>query len=153
MNKDRKFPIKIRHIWKTEQKNCISISVFDYENKEKYSNLCAKTLFRKACWFTIERIKGKRCYVLIKDFNTLLHNHTLHDERQYFCRYCLQAFSTAKTLKFLVDDFFTINGKTIIKKSEKDKYVKYKDFERRIKLVFMIYTYFEINLMPEDNGK
>ena len=30
----------------------------------------------------------KRHYVLIKDFDTFMYDHTLH-----FCRYCLQAFS------------------------------------------------------------
>ena len=33
--KDIKFPLKIRDIHKIEKKNCIGISVFGYENKEK----------------------------------------------------------------------------------------------------------------------
>ena len=37
--KDIKFPIKIRDIHKVEEKYCISISVFAYENKEKKTNL------------------------------------------------------------------------------------------------------------------
>ena len=43
--------------------------------------------------------EGKRNYVLIKDFNTFMHDYTLHCGRKHFCRYCLQAFSTEKTLK------------------------------------------------------
>ena len=34
--KDIKFPVKIRDIHKIEKKNSIGISVFGYENKEKY---------------------------------------------------------------------------------------------------------------------
>ena len=34
--KDIKFPVKIRDTHKIEKKNSISISVFDYENKEKH---------------------------------------------------------------------------------------------------------------------
>ena len=34
--KDIKFPVKIRDIHKIEKKNSIDISVFGYENKEKY---------------------------------------------------------------------------------------------------------------------
>ena len=34
--KDTECPIKTRNIHKTEKKNSISISVFGYENKEKY---------------------------------------------------------------------------------------------------------------------
>ena len=43
--KDIKFPVKIRDIHKIEQKNSIGISVFGYENKEKYQ----KILQRKTC--------------------------------------------------------------------------------------------------------
>ena len=34
--KDIQFPIKIRNIHKIEKENCIAVSVFGYENKEKY---------------------------------------------------------------------------------------------------------------------
>ena len=34
--KDIKFPLKIRDIPKTKNKNFINISIFDYQNKEKY---------------------------------------------------------------------------------------------------------------------
>ena len=34
--KDIKFSVKIRNIHKSEKKNCINISLFVYENKEKY---------------------------------------------------------------------------------------------------------------------
>ena len=37
--------------------------------------------------------EGKRHYVLIKNVNTFMHNHTLHRGRKHFCFYCLQAFS------------------------------------------------------------
>ena len=42
--------------------------------------------------------KGKRHYVLLKDFNTFMYNHTLHHEKRHFCRYYLQAFSTEEIL-------------------------------------------------------
>ena len=44
--KDIKFPVKVRDIHKIEKKNSIDISVFGYENKEKYpiyvSKQCCK---------------------------------------------------------------------------------------------------------------
>ena len=36
---------------------------------------------------------------------------------------------------------------------KKDKYVKFKNFERKIKSSFMIYGDVESILLPEDNGK
>ena len=40
--KDIRFPVKIRDIRKIKKKNPIDISVFDYENKEKYSIYVSK---------------------------------------------------------------------------------------------------------------
>ena len=46
--------------------------------------------------------KGKRYYVIIKDFNTFIYNHTLHRGSKQFCRYYLQAFSTEKYQKAML---------------------------------------------------
>ena len=36
---------------------------------------------------------------------------------------------------------------------EKDEYIKFKNYERKIKLPFMIYADFESIVVPEDNGE
>ena len=41
----------------------------------------------------------------------------------------------------------------MIKIPKKDEYVRYKNYERRIKSPFMIYADFERTLVPEDNRK
>ena len=46
----------------------------------------------------------------IKDFNTFMYNDTLHRGRKHLCRYCLQVFRTAEKLKYLIKDWFKING-------------------------------------------
>ena len=40
--------------------------------------------------------KGKRHYVLIKDFNTFTYDRTLHRGRKHFYRYFLQACTVQK---------------------------------------------------------
>ena len=49
----------------------------------------------------------KKHYVQIKDFNTFMYDR----RRNYFCRYCLQAFRTADILKWHIKGCFKINGK------------------------------------------
>ena len=93
----------------------------------------------------------KKQYVLIKDFNTLMHDHTLHHGRKYFCRYYMQALRTAEKLTCQIKDCCKINGK--VKMLKKGEYIKFKSYERKIKLPFMIYGNFEVILVPEDNGK
>ena len=44
--KDIKFPVKFRNIYKIEKNNSLSVTVFGYENKEKYP-LCASKILSK----------------------------------------------------------------------------------------------------------
>ena len=53
-------------------------------------------------------------YVLIKNFNTFIYDHTLHCGRKHFYCYCLQAFHTENILKSHVKDFFKMNDKQMI---------------------------------------
>ena len=55
-------------------------------------------------------VEGKRHYVLIKDSNTFMYDHTLHPVRKHLCRYCLQAFNAAEILKRHIKDCFKINA-------------------------------------------
>ena len=72
-----------------------------------------------------------------------MYDHTLHHEKKYFCRYCLQAFSTEKMLKLHIKDRFRINGKQRIIMLKKGEYVKFKNYERKIKSSFIIDADFE----------
>ena len=97
--------------------------------------------------------KRKKHYVLIKDFNRFMYNHILHRRKKHFCRYCLQAFTTEEMLKRHIKDCFKVNGKQRIAMPKKGKYVKFKNYERKIKSPFMIYVDFECILVPENNEK
>ena len=58
--KDIKFPVKIGDMHKTEKKNCIGISVWGYENKKDFPiYVPKKVLWRKTCWFIINRRRKK----------------------------------------------------------------------------------------------
>ena len=81
-----------------------------------------------------------------------MYDHTLHCGKKHFCCYCLQAFSTEEILKCQVKDCFKINGKRRIM-PKKGEYVKFRNYERKIKSPFIIYANFESILLPEDNGK
>ena len=55
-----------------------------------------------------------------------MYYHTLHRGKNFFCCYCLQAFSTEEILKRYVKDFFKINGKQKIVMPKKCEYIKFK---------------------------
>ena len=73
-------------------------------------------------------------------------------EKQFF-RYCLQTFSTEEILKHHIKDCFKINDKQKIIMPKKVEYVRFKNYERKIKSPFIIYADFESILVAETNGK
>ena len=81
---------------KKKKKKSIWISVLGYENKEKHQiYVSQKFCEEKHVDLVLIEEKGKKHYVLIKDFNTFMHYYTLHcKKKKKNCHYCLQAFST-----------------------------------------------------------
>ena len=67
--------------------------------------------------------------------------------------HCIAAFTTEEVLKRHIKDSFKINGKETINMPKKGEYVKFKNFERKMKSPLVIYADFESILAPEDNGK
>ena len=95
----------------------------------------------------------KEQYILVKDFNTFMYFHSLHRGREYFCRYCLHAFINKQILNRHIKDWFKINDEQRTVMPQKREYVKFKNFEEKIKSPFIIYTGFESILVSEENEK
>ena len=92
-------------------KRTLSALAFMFMNLRKIFTLCVRKYFQKTLWYIIIRKKRQKHYVLIKDFNTFMYDHTLHHGRKHFCRYCLQAFSTEEILKCHLNNCFENNSK------------------------------------------
>ena len=106
---------------------------------------------KKTCSFITNRRKGKKHYVLIKDFNTIVYDHTRG--KKYFCCYYLLAFNTEEILKRRIEDYFKTNGNQRIIMPKKDRHVKFRKIKKRIKSLFIIYADFESILILEHNKK
>ena len=107
-----KFPVKL------EKKKPTTIIAFGCKNQEEYSiYVSEKTLKRNVNLLLIGE-RSKRYYVLIKDFNTFMYDHTLHHGRKHFCCYYLQASITVKIQKSQVNNCLIIINKllTFLKK-------------------------------------
>ena len=77
----------------------------------------------------------------------------LYTVEKHFCRFFLETFSTGEILKCHIKDCFKINGKQKIIMPKKGKYVKFRNYERKIKSSSIICADFESILVPEYNGK
>lgn len=82
--------------------NSIAISVFCYENKETHPIYVSKQCFKEEhVDLLLMREEGKKFYVLIKDFNKFMYDHTLHRRKKRFCCYYVKTFSKEKNIKML----------------------------------------------------
>lgn len=146
-----KFPVKYTDIKKVERTLYLHFSIFDCGNKEKVQSMYQKNAMKNAD-LLLTGEEDKSPYVLIIDFNLIMHyydhhyDHTLYCGNKRFCRHCLHSFSTEEILTILM-----IALKSVINMPKKE-YVGFKNFERE-KSPTMIYADFEIILESESNGK
>ena len=108
--KDIKFPVKVRDIHKIENQNSIGIIIRKTKHPIYVFKKCCK---EKDVDLLLIKEKRKRQYVLIKDFNRFMYNHTLNCRKKHLCWYPLQAFSIEEMLKYHIKDCFKINGKKL----------------------------------------
>ena len=95
------FPIKIRDIHKIEKKNSIGISVFGYENKEKYTIYVSKQCYDEKHVDLLLTWEGeKKHYTLIKDFHGFMYDDSIYCGRKHLLLFtCLHYRRNFKTLK------------------------------------------------------
>ena len=129
---------------KIEEKN-ICITVFCYEKKllvfpihnsdQKFEN-------STDLLFVID--ENKSHYVYIKDFDRFTFHKTKNKNKKYFCKSCLQCFSSKTVLTEHKEICLNINGaqSTRLEKGT----IKFKSYFKQIPVPFKIYADFECNL-------
>ena len=83
-------------------------------------------------------------YVYIKDFNRFMFHKTKNKNKKYFCKSCLQCFSSKNVLTEHKEDCLIINGKQSVK-LEKGT-IEFENYFKQIPVPFKIYAGFECNL-------
>ena len=92
--------------------------------------------------------KFKSHYVYIKDFDRFMFNKTKYKGKKYFCKNCLQCFSSEKILSERKGDCLVINGKQIVKLES--GIISFKNYFKQIPVPFKIYADFECVLKKVD---
>ena len=88
---------------------------------------------------------GDKChYVYIKDFDRYMFHKTKNKNKKWFCRSCLQCFSSKNVLTEHKEDCLIINGKQSVK-LEKGT-IEFENYFKQIPVPFKIYADFECNL-------
>ena len=86
----------------------------------------------------------------IKDFNRLMFNKTRHKGKKYFCKSCLQCFSSESVLNDHKKYCLLINGGQNVKLEK--GFTEFKNFNRQIPVLFKVHADFECFLKNCDVG-
>ena len=99
-------------------KNNICINLFDYENKLVFPFYVSDEKFVEFVGsmdllLLIDDDKSR--YVYIKDFDRFIFHKTKNKNKKWFCRSCLQCFSSESVLIKHKENCLSINGKQSVK--------------------------------------
>ena len=93
------FPVSEKDYCKFRKQNNYCINVFRYENKLIYPVYLSKQKFRDNMDLLLISNEFKAHYVYIKDFDRFMFSKTKNKNKKYFCKCCLQCFSSEKVYK------------------------------------------------------
>ena len=128
--------------------NKIYINKFCYENKVVYPVYLSDQIFSNSMDLLLISDKFKSHYVYIKDFDRYMFNKTKYKGKKYFCKNCLQCFSSKKILSEHKEDCLVINGKQSVELE--GGFIIFKNYSKQIPAPFKIYADFECILEKVD---
>ena len=135
-----KFPVSKEDYCRIERQNNICINVFCYESNLTYPVDVSDQNFHNSVDFLMIADESKSHYVYIKDFSRFLCNKRKNKNKNYFCKCCLQCFSSEKVLIEHKENCLIINGKQSVK--IKSGSISFKNYLKQLP-VFKIYADFE----------
>ena len=84
----------------------------------------------------------KSHYVYIKDFDRFMFQKTKNKNKKWFCKSCLQCFSSENVLIKHKENCLSINGKQSVKLEK--GIIKFGNYFKQIPALFKIYSDFEL---------
>ena len=127
-----------------EVQNNIFINVFGYENKLVFPIYVSNKEYRDSIDLLLLIRDNKSHYVYIKGFNRFIFHKTKNKNKKWFCKSCLQCFSSENVLIKHKEDCLSINGQQSIN-LEKGT-IEFKNYFKQLPVPFKIYADFECNL-------
>ena len=138
------FPVQEKDFSKNETKNNICINVFRYENKLTFPIYISDQEFENTIDLLLLTDENKPHYVYIKDFDRFMFRKTKNKNKKYFCKSCLQCFSSKNVLTEHKEFYLSINGAQSVRL--KKGAIAFKNYFKQIPVPLKIYADFECSL-------
>ena len=151
LNYDKiKFPVEEKDFEKTEVQNNICINVFCYENEMVFPIYVSDKNFEDSMDLLLLNNDNKSHYVYTKDFNTFMFHKTKNKNKKWFCKSCLECFSSESVLIKHKEDCVSINGVQSV--NVEKGIIKFENYFKQLPVPFKIYADFECNLRDVYEG-
>lgn len=139
---DMSFPLKICDIPKFEKKNNISVNVFGYE-KNMYPLFLTKERGLKHVDLLLIHRGENYHYCSIKNFNRLMVDQNADNNQYFYFHYCLHGFIKKGLLTKHVPYCQVHGAQRTEMPSEEEKWLKYTDVSKQLRVPFVVYANFE----------
>ena len=127
-----------------ETRNNICVNVFCYENGLVFPIFVSDQKFENSMDLFLVTDGDKSHYIYNKDFDRFMFNKAKNKNKKYFCKSCLQFFSSKNVLTKHENVCLSINGAQSVK-LEKRK-TEFENYFKQIPVPLKIYADFESNL-------
>lgn len=151
---DMHYPITIDQITKFEKQNpSVSVNVFTFEDKDVLP-LRITQCQQRLCHINLLLIQSEdnSHYVLIKNINRFLSYIQNNHNTLYYCVHCLHGFTQQKLLDNHIDYCQSHDSQKIELPSNKDCFLEFKDYEKTLRVPYVIYADFETLNKPLDSS-
>ena len=128
------FPLSKNDYGKIEVLNKININVFCYKNKVVYPVYLSDQKFDDSMDLLLISNKFVSDYMYIKGLNRLMFNKTKTKNKKYFCKSCLQCFSSEYVLNEHKKDCLLINKEENVKLEK--GIIEFKNYSKQIPVPF-----------------
>ena len=108
--------------------------MFGYGNELVYPIFISKQTFQDSIDLLLLIKNNKSHYVYIKDFNTFMFHKTKNKNRKWFCKSCLQCFSSKNVLIKYKEDCLSINGIQTVDVEE--EIIKFENYSKQLSVPF-----------------
>ena len=121
-----------------------NINIFYYENELTFPIYISDQKSENSMDLLLIIDENKSHYVYIKDFDRFMFHKTKNKNKKYFCKSCLQCFSSKNVLTEHKEVRLSINGAQSVT-FEKGT-IDFKNYFKQIPVLFKFYADFECNL-------
>ena len=122
--------------------------MFGYENELVFPIFISEQKFEDSMDLLLLFEDDKSHCVYIKDFNTFMFHKTKNKNKKWFCKNCLQSFSSKNILIKHNEDCLSINGAQSVDVEE--GIIKFENYFKQLSVLFKIYADFECNLQDTE---